>query len=102
MIGKELKELLLKENLKIVDLSKILGINQKTLSNYVNDVSDPDVKTLRLIKQKYKENSKDHKNINLNFLISGEGTIFLEEEKTDEELFEDFKEYMAKRGRLIK
>lgn len=76
MIGKELKKLLIEENLKMVDLSKILGISQGTLSNYANDVSDPDVKTLRLIKEKYKE--VIGKNLNLNWLISGEGEMFIQ------------------------
>ena len=84
MIGKELKELLLEENIKIVDFAKIIGINQKTLSNYSNNVSDPDVKTLRVIKQNYYE--KTGKNINLDWLISGQGEMLIHARSSQNDL----------------
>lgn len=75
MIGKELRALILEEKIRAKDLSQILGMLQSTISNYLNDTSSPDVKTLRIIKQRYK--NKTDKNINLDWLITGEGEMFI-------------------------
>lgn len=75
MIGKELRKLILEEKIRAKDLSQILGMLQSTISNYLNDTSTPDVKTLRIIKQKYK--NKTGKEINLDWLITGEGEMFI-------------------------
>lgn len=99
MVGKELKELLLKEEIKIVDFSKIVGINQKTLSNYINGVSSPDVKTMRLIKNKYRE--KTGKNINLDWLITGEGEMFIKDKPNDEEIKADFDKLLQESGFVV-
>lgn len=76
LIGKELELLLTDEKIKLKELSSILDIPYSTLSNYKNDVSSPDIKMLRIIKQRYLE--KKGKNIDLNWLITGKGEMFIE------------------------
>jgi predicted transcriptional regulator len=80
MIGKQLKHLLEAENIKINDFAEIIGIKARTVYTWTNDTNEPKHDTLLQIKQKFKE--KTGKNINLDWLISGEGTMFTND--TDE------------------
>jgi predicted transcriptional regulator len=75
MIGKQLKKLIQEENINIENFSELVEIKTKTIYSYTSDANDPKYEVLLQLKQKYKQ--KTGKNINLDWLISGEGTMFL-------------------------
>lgn len=92
MIGKELKTLIKQGDIKVKELSQDIGVSLNTVYNWSNDISDPDIKSLRLIKQNYRQ--KTGKNINLDWLISGEGEMFIKENAT--EVSDELKEFVKK------
>lgn len=53
-IGNRLKNSREKNNLSQIQVSKLTGINNKTLSNYENGVSYPDPDTITLLAKLYK------------------------------------------------
>jgi len=63
--GTRLKEVRIFLRLSQADFSKKLGVSQFTLSNYENDKRFPDIRFL--------EKLKDATDINLNWLVMGEG-----------------------------
>lgn len=94
MIGKNLKSLLKRQNIKIKEISQFLGIPITTFYNWTNDISDPDYEMLVRIKNAIKKLKQ--KNPNLNWIIANEGSMFLPEE---DEVFKDrLLEALAEKG----
>jgi transcriptional regulator with XRE-family HTH domain len=62
-IGERLKQARKQRHLKQVQVAKLTGINNKTLSGYENGVSEPDYETLKILSELYE--------ISLDFIISG-------------------------------
>lgn len=58
-LGNRLKKAREKKDLTQIEVSKLTGISNKTISNYENDVSQPDPSTLALFAQVY-ETSVDY------------------------------------------
>lgn len=79
MIGKQLKDLLYREKLEVKDFALLVNIKARTVYSWINetDEKDPRYETLLQIKQFYRQNSKENKNINLDWLITGEGEMFI-------------------------
>jgi len=88
MIGKQLKILLYSDKLDVKEFALLVKIKARTVYSWTNeaDEKDPRYETLLQIKQKYRE--KTGKNINLDWLISGEGDMFITDEKSSKD--EDF------------
>lgn len=90
-IGKRLKISREKNNLSQIQVSKLTGINNKTLSNYENGVSYPDPDTISLLAKLYKVSSdyllglsKEDNDIQLDdfqFALYGEVKDLTEEQK---------------------
>lgn len=90
-IGKRLKNSREKNNLSQIQVSKLTGINNKTLSNYENGVSYPDPDTISLLAKLYKVSSdyllglsKEDNDIQLDdfqFALYGEVKDLTEEQK---------------------
>lgn len=74
------------------DFAKFLDIPRQLVSNYVNDLSKPNY---NILYELYKS-----LNINLNWLISGEGNMFNEtpNEALKNELRQEFEELLRKKG----
>lgn len=79
MIGKQLKDLLYREKLEVKDFALLVNVKARTVYSWINetDEKDPRYETLLQVKQFYRQNSKEHKNINLDWLITGEGEMFI-------------------------
>lgn len=58
-LGDRLKSAREKMNLTQIDVSKQTGINNKTISNYENNISSPDPQTLKIFAEVY-ETSADY------------------------------------------
>lgn len=81
-----------KNNLKIFikhygggvsDFSRIVGLTTDSIYNYQNGKREPDIETLVQIVQKYKE--VKGKTLNLHWLITGEGEMFIKENAISED-----------------
>lgn len=57
------------KSLKIVEVSEITGISYSTLQNYLRGVREPNVEILTKF--------SIHLNINLNWLLTGQGEMFI-------------------------
>lgn len=75
MIGRQLKTLLNKEKIDINKFSQIVGIKIRTLYSWTADERNPDCETLIQIVNKYYELTR--KRINIDWLLSSEGSMFL-------------------------
>ena len=78
------------KSLKIVHVSEITGISYSTLQNYLRGVRDPNVENL--------SNLSVHLNINLSWLLTGQGEMFIGGSSTnhltqqEQALLEDYRE----------
>lgn len=70
-IGKRLKQLLNKLEMTQTALSKAIGISNVVINRYIKDKTIPDYNFLSKMAETYK--------VNINWLISGAGTIFVSE-----------------------
>lgn len=70
-----LKKARIQAGLKQVDVSRKTGINNKTLSGYENEVSEPDAETLRKLAELY--------DVSVDWLLAKEGTTFHFESEFD-------------------
>ncbi len=68
-IGKRLKQLLNKLEMTQAGLSRAIGISNVVINRYIKDKTTPDYNFLSKIAESY--------NVNINWLINGEGTIFV-------------------------
>ena len=73
-VGERLKLIRQKLMLSQQDLANILNVNQKTISHWEQARNEPSIKALRTLCSKF--------NINLNWLLTGEGEMFKEDKKT--------------------
>ena len=80
MFKDNLKTLIKRSSMNVEEFSQIVEIKTATIYNYRSGDRQPDMDTLLLIKQKYLE--KTGKNINLDWLISGEGEMFITQQKS--------------------
>jgi transcriptional regulator with XRE-family HTH domain len=102
MIGKQLRELLREEKIKVEKFAEFVEINPRTIYAYTSDQNDPKYELLLQIKKKYRE--KTGKNINLDYLISGEGDMFITKQGaeapyvSEEEVKRIFNELLAEKG----
>ena len=78
------------KSLKIVHVSEITGISYSTLQNYLRGVRDPNVENLSKLSV--------HLNINLSWLLTGQGEMFIGGSSTnhltqqEQALLEDYRE----------
>lgn len=71
MIGKRLKEIRLKKQLSVQQLSQIVEIPERTLGGYERNERKPPYELLELLHGKF--------GVNLNYLITGIGEPFLKD-----------------------
>ena len=83
-VGKRLKQARKKIGLNQVEFGKHLGCGRSNISSIENGIFFPTASLLSKLKSKF--------NICLNWLISGEGSMFIEDKEKNNELL-DFKEY---------
>ena len=83
MLGNNLKILLKQEIKTVSQFSTIVGISTDSIYNYQSGKRKPDADILLQIKNKYREVTG--KIINLDWLITGEGEMFISEKSKDEE-----------------
>ncbi|OOF65148.1 helix-turn-helix domain-containing protein [Rodentibacter sp. Ppn85] len=91
-IKNRLKEAFLSKSLKIVEVSRMSDIPYSSLQNYLRGEREPNVDTLVKL--------SIHLGINLNWLLTGKGTMFVEmsnspvtaQNKQEAELLEDYRE----------
>ncbi|MFZ7223446.1 helix-turn-helix domain-containing protein [Avibacterium avium] len=78
------------KSLKIVQVSEITGISYSTLQNYLRGVREPNVENLSKL--------SIHLNINLSWLLTGQGEMFIGGSSTnnltqqEQALLEDYRE----------
>ena len=91
-IGKRLKYIIDSKHQTQGEFAKELSLPRQIISNYVNDLSKPSYDFLYKL---YKEI-----NINLNWLISGEGVVYnaTPNEALKEELRQEFEKLMKSKG----
>lgn len=91
-IGKRLKFIIEQRNQSQGEFAKILNLPRQIISNYVNDLSKPNYDVLFKL---YKD-----LNINLNWFITGEGSMFNQtpNEALKEELRKEFEELLKSKG----
>ena len=53
ILGQRLKDARTRKNLTQIEVKKLTNINNKTLSGYENDVSEPDLETLKILADIY-------------------------------------------------
>ena len=91
-IGKRLKFIIEQRNQSQGEFAKFLDLPRQIISNYVNDLSKPNYDVLFKL---YKD-----LNINLNWFITGEGSMFNQtpNEALKEELRKEFEELLKSKG----
>lgn len=85
-IGKRLREYLHIRKLTQEEFSQLTGISKQTTNNIAQDKTAPSGDVLVKI-------SKEYKDINLNWLISGEGEMFKFKEGTGTPISSDFNSF---------
>lgn len=90
-LGARLKLVRKKLALSQIKMAKKMGVTQHTFSNYENLKRFPDSRFLHNLREFY--------NLNLNWLVSGDGPIFV---KYDKEKSEQIAELSAKLEALLK
>lgn len=78
-LGERLRELINHLEISVAKFSKEIGVPQPTITSYLNDSREPGISFLLKIKNRYK-------NVNLNWIITGEGTMEKDSDKKYEEL----------------
>ncbi len=81
MIGKQLKALMQLDKMEVSELSQIVEIDIRTIYSWTSDNRNPSCETLFEIVQKYRE--AKGKTINLHWLITGEGEMFITSENKE-------------------
>lgn len=71
MIGRRIREVRNKLDLSQAELAKILGVSQRTVSHWETQRNEPPLDVLRTMCSKL--------GVNLNWLLTGEGEMFLNE-----------------------
>lgn len=89
--GLRLKKYYTEKGLKGKDFAESINKTGSMLSQYVNETTNPDLKTISKIKDVYED-------LNLNWLVSGKGQMFDLEEQTNnyEELSPTMKTFINK------
>lgn len=73
MLQERLQEFMIHKSLKASELSKILGVNDSNISNLINGrIISPNFSLVMKINKHFPE-------LNLNWLVSGEGEMYLRE-----------------------
>lgn len=88
-IGQRLKELLLRYNMTNRDFSELVTVKEKQVSNWINGVSDIKPKGFFEIKEVFPD-------LNLHWLLTGEGEMFLAPEN-DPNIVQDNLSYYQKK-----
>jgi hypothetical protein len=78
MFKENLKNLIRKETKGVSEFSQIVDISTDSIYNYQNGKRTPDIETLFVIRKKYFQ--VKGKRINLDWLITGEGEMFITKE----------------------
>lgn len=98
-IGNRLKQLRLDYKLSVEILAEIMEVKPRTIGAYERNENNPPIEFL--LKLKYIFRERYDKNINLDYLISGEGSLFISdgiEIKTHDQLKEELKQEMREEG----
>lgn len=91
MFKDNLKNLILQENLGIPEFSRIVNVQYKTVNAWLNYGKEPNkYSTLIQIVQKYKQSKG--KRINLDWLITGEGEMFITAQEKESLVLSQLKE----------
>lgn len=90
-LGARLKAVRKRLGLSQIDIAEKMGITQHSFSNYENSKRFPDSRFLHNLREFYE--------VNLNWLISGDGPIFM---KYDKEKSKEIAELSAKLEDLLK
>ena len=78
-LGERLRQLINHLELSVAKFSKEIGVPQPTITSYLNDSREPGISFLMKIKNRYKD-------VNLNWIITGEGSMERDSDKRYEEL----------------
>lgn len=85
MIGKKLRELLKENNMKQIELAEKLQLSKQAISNYINDIRDPDLLTLKKIAKFFDvttdELLEDIEEVDYEFRYEHNGTKLYHKEK---------------------
>lgn len=82
-IGDRLRDFISSTGLSVAKFAKEVGVPQPTVSSYLNDGREPGITFLMKVKLRYKE-------LNLNWMVSGEGNMKTEMDQKYEELREKY------------
>jgi hypothetical protein len=96
MFKDNLKALIDKKEKNPRQYSQIVDIKYGTFNNWINGTREPNFDALLKIKQKHEE--KFNENINLDWLISGEGEMFIKQISSDDEIMAKFKKFREQEG----
>ena len=86
MFKDNLKNLIRKQSKGVAEFSKLVEMNIDNIYNYQNGKREPDFNILYQIKLRFRE--KTGKNINLDYLITGEGEMLISEIPSNTEIRE--------------